>query len=104
MDTEFWDYQQHVAYDRAQANKVQLATTPQTRTSLWCLLPGQNIPAHDHAGDHVWIVLEGEGTFLGDDGPRRVTPGTVLLAPQGREHGIENSGSAGLVFLSLSTG
>ena len=104
MDTTFWDYQARIAYNKEQANKVALATTPQSRTSLWCLLPGQEIVPHDHAGDHIWIILEGEGTFQGDGGPRRVTPGTVLLAPNGRKHGIANQGSAGLVFLSISAG
>jgi quercetin dioxygenase-like cupin family protein len=104
METAFWDYQAQVAYSQEKANKVVLAETPHSRSTLWCLLPGQHIHAHVHEGDHIWVILEGEGTFLGDGGPRAVAPGTVLVAPQGQAHGIDNSGQKGLVFLSVSAG
>ncbi|AMV71059.1 hypothetical protein JCM30471_28780 [Desulfuromonas carbonis] len=104
METTFWDYQDQVAYHKEKANKVQLAETPHSRTTLWCLLPGQHIHPHEHAGDHIWIVLEGEGTFLGAGGPRPVGPGTLLVAPQGRPHGVENKSQEGLVFVSISAG
>lgn len=104
MTTEFWDYKDQVAFNPDKANKIALAETPFSRTTLWCLLPGQHIHAHVHAGDHIWVVLEGEGIFLGDGGPRTVTPGTVLVAPQGQAHGIDNQGQEGLVFISISAG
>ena len=104
MKTAFWEYKAQVAFSQEKANKVVLAETPHSRTTLWCLLPGQHIHPHEHEGDHIWIVLEGEGTFLGDGGPRPVGPGTVLVAPQGQAHGIDNSGKAGLVFVSVSAG
>lgn len=104
MATSFWDYQDKIAYSQEKANKVSLGETPQSRTTLWCLLPGQHIHPHEHAGDHIWVILEGTGTFLGAGGPRPVAPGTVLLAPQGESHGIDNQGSSGLVFVSISAG
>lgn len=104
METAFWDYQDQIAYSQEKANKVQLASTPQSRTTLWCLLPGQHIHPHEHAGDHIWVILEGAGTFLGAGGPRAVAPGTVLVAPEGQPHGIENAGDTGLVFVSVSAG
>ena len=104
MPTEFWDYKDKVAFNREKANKVVLAETPHSRSTLWCLLPGQHIHAHVHAGDHIWVVLEGEGDFLSNAPPRRIAPGTVLVAPAGESHGIDNSGSQGLVFLSVSAG
>lgn len=104
MQTEFWDYKDKVAFSQEKANKVVLAETPHSRSTLWCLLPGQHIHAHVHAGDHIWVVLEGEGDFLSDDAPRRITPGTVLVAPAGQSHGIDNKGQQGLVFVSISAG
>jgi len=73
--------------------------------TLWCLLPGQGIKPHVHAGDHYWVVLEGEGDYLsaGQDAVA-VAPGTLLLAPAGESHGISNSGTEGLVFVSISAG
>lgn len=105
MKTAFWDYKDKVSYSREKANKVTLAETSHSRTTLWCLLPGQHIHPHVHAGDHIWIVLEGEGNFLGPAGAaQKVVPGTVLVAPEGEDHGIDNTGQEGLVFVSISAG
>ena len=104
METRFWDYQQQVAYDKDKAAKVALAETAHSRTTLWCLLPGQHIHAHVHAGDHIWVVLEGEGWFSDGKEEKRVQPGTVLVAPSGEAHGIANRGREGLVFISISAG
>ena len=60
---------------------------------------------HVHAGDHVWIVLEGQGLFLSEGQENKpVKAGTILSAPAGISHGIENNGSIGLVFASISAG
>lgn len=104
MTTEFWDYKDQVAYAPEKANRITLAETGHSRTSLWCLLPGQHIHPHEHAGDHIWVILEGEGRFLSSEAPRLVEPGMILLAPAGQPHGIENSGREGLVFISVSAG
>jgi quercetin dioxygenase-like cupin family protein len=101
--TEFWDYKDQITFDKEKPGKALLKETPDSRTTLWCLLPGQHIHPHGHEGDHIWIILEGAGTFLGDGGPRQVEPGTILVAPQGQSHGIENNGTEGLVFLSVSS-
>lgn len=104
MNTGFWDYKDNVEFKQEKANKVTLAETGHSRTTLWCLLPGQHIHAHVHKGDHIWVVLEGEATFLGDGGPRALKPGDILVAPEGDSHGIDNTGSTGLVFVSISAG
>lgn len=103
MPTFFHDYKVKVAFSKEQPTKIILAETPLSRTTLWCLLPGQHIHPHVHAGDHIWVILEGSGRFLGDS-PREVEPGTVLVAPEGIAHGIDNTGSEGLVFISVSAG
>jgi quercetin dioxygenase-like cupin family protein len=106
METMLWDYREKVVYG-AQPTKVVLAETPHSRTTLWCLQPGQHIHPHVHAGDHIWVVLEGSGLFLEDHGHgtgRPVAVGTLLVAPSGQAHGIENNGDSGLVFVSISAG
>ena len=105
MATQFWDYQEKIAFNQDKANKVQLGASDISRATLWCLLPGQHIHPHIHAGDHIWMVLEGQGEFLQEGKePVLIKPGTVLLAPAGDSHGVNNSSSAGLVFLSISAG
>ncbi|MBW2450944.1 MAG: cupin domain-containing protein [Deltaproteobacteria bacterium] len=105
MLIESFPYQEHIRYNDAKAEKTILAKTAHTQTTLWCLKPAQKISPHVHAGDHVWVVLEGEGRFLSEasDGIH-VKAGSILSAPAGLSHGIENTGSLGLVFISVSAG
>jgi quercetin dioxygenase-like cupin family protein len=71
----------------------------------WCLKPGQHIHAHVHAGDHVWVILKGERLFLSDGQPGLpVKAGSIVIAAAGSSRGIDNSGSAGLFFVSVSAG
>ncbi|WP_303722544.1 cupin domain-containing protein [Malonomonas rubra] len=105
MATEIWNYQDKIEFSKEKANKVQLGETANSRSTLWCLLPGQHIHPHVHAGDHIWVVLEGEGEFLQEGlEPTSISAGAVLLAPAGDSHGVNNSGSQGLVFVSISAG
>ena len=102
---EFANYQDKIAFSNEKANKVALGETAHGRATLWCLLPEQGIKPHIHAGDHYWVVLEGEGNYLAEGAePVSVKPGVVLVAPAGESHGIENTGSEGLVFVSISAG
>jgi len=102
---QYANYAEKIAYSQEKANKVALGESAHGRMTLWCLLPGQGIKPHVHAGDHYWVVLEGQGGYLsGDQDPVAVAPGTVLVAPAGESHGIDNSGSEGLVFVSISAG
>lgn len=99
------DYKEKIAYSDEKANKVVLQETEFSRSTLWCLLPGQKIAPHIHAGDHVWTVFDGEGNYLSEGAePQPIAPGTILIAPAGESHGVENTGQAGLVFLSISAG
>ena len=99
------NYRDQVAYSDVKANKVIISEAAHARTTLWCLRPGQHIHAHVHAGDHVWVILEGEGLFLSDGQPGLpVKAGSIVIAAAGSSRGIDNSGSAGLFFVSVSAG
>lgn len=105
LNVQFANYQDKIAYSEEKANKVSLGETDHGRMTLWCLLPAQGIKPHVHAGDHYWVVLEGQGNYLAEgQDPVAVSPGVVLVAPAGESHGIQNTGSEGLVFVSISAG
>lgn len=105
MKIQSFDYRDKVSYSDEKACKVVLTECAHARTTLWCLKPGQHIHPHVHAGDHVWVVLEGEGLFLTQGHESLpVKQGTILSAPAGISHGIENTGRVGLVFASISAG
>lgn len=98
------NYRDQVVYGD-KASKVVLSEAEHARTTLWCLKPGQHIHPHVHAGDHVWVVLEGEGAFLSaGEAIRPVKAGSIVVAAAGISHGIDNTGSTGLVFVSVSAG
>jgi quercetin dioxygenase-like cupin family protein len=105
MTIETFDYRDKIHFSDEKACKTVLTESDHARTTLWCLKPGQQIHPHVHAGDHVWVVLEGEGYFLSEGLPGwPVRPGTIVSAPAGVSHGIENNSSIGLVFASISAG
>lgn len=105
MTVQAFDYRDQIIYSDEKACKVVLTECAHARTTLWCLKPGQHIHPHIHAGDHVWVVLEGEGRFLTEGAANLpIRQGTILSAPAGVAHGIENTGAAGLVFASISAG
>jgi quercetin dioxygenase-like cupin family protein len=105
MTIETFEYRDKISYSDEKACKIVLTECAHARTTLWCLKPGQHIHPHVHAGDHVWIVLEGQGLFLSEGlAEQPISPGTILSAPAGISHGVDNNGSEGLVFASISAG
>jgi mannose-6-phosphate isomerase-like protein (cupin superfamily) len=65
------------------------------------LAQGQQQPLHDHPDqDKFYLVLEGEGLFTVGDETATCSPGTLILAPAGVMHGVQNAGPQRLVFLT----
>ncbi len=65
-----------------------------------CFEPGQVQSVHDHADqDKVYMVMEGSGLFTVGDEKHHAGPGTVIWAPAGVTHGVENVGQERLVVL-----
>jgi quercetin dioxygenase-like cupin family protein len=78
MSVTACEYRDLIAYSDNKANKIVVSEAEQARTSLWCLKPGQpSLP---------------------------VKAGSIVVAAAGISHGIDNSGSSGLVFVSISAG
>lgn len=65
------------------------------------LAPGQEQPIHDHPDqDKFYFVLEGMGSFTVGDQTVPCSPGVLVLAPAGINHGVKNLGPERLVFLT----
>jgi quercetin dioxygenase-like cupin family protein len=80
------------------------------KTTLWqgehvmiglnCLEPNQIQPAHAHDNaDKFYFVLSGQGRFTVGEEQQTVAAGTVVVAPAGIPHGVENSGAERLSLL-----
>jgi len=70
----------------------------------WHLKPGQRIAAHIHPhGQDSWTILSGQGEYqLAASGTTHsIVAGDVVVAPTGAVHGVYNSGSEILSFISV---
>ncbi len=80
------------------------------KTTLWqgahvmiglnCLEPNQVQPVHAHQGaDKLYFVLTGNGHFTIGDEQQTAGTGTLVVAPAGVPHGVENQGDERLSLL-----
>lgn len=95
----FKDYCEHFGTS-ATLFRTTLFESSRLQVALNALEPGQAQPQHAHASqDTVYVVLEGEGTFVIGHERNVAGPGIIAWAPAGVEHGVENTGGVSLVLL-----
>ena len=56
----YYDYQEKISYSREKANKVVLAETEHSRSTLWCLLPVDAAAADEPL---QWALTDADGGF-----------------------------------------
>ncbi|MBN1964239.1 MAG: cupin domain-containing protein [Anaerolineae bacterium] len=96
----FTHYSDHVGSRAGKHYKATLFDGEHLMIGLNCLEPGQDQPVHDHAdADKVYVVLEGRGWFTVGDAQQEAGSGTVVFAPAGLPHGVENRASERLTLL-----
>ena len=70
----------------------------------WHISPGQRIAAHVHPhGQDTWTILSGQGDYVLDatGACRAIRAGDVVLAHTGCVHGVHNTGTDPLRFISV---
>lgn len=73
---------------------ARTADTPRFNLSIIEIAAGRELESHVHAGeDDAFLILEGQLTFLLDEGEVAAPPGTFVLVPPGVAHGFRNAGS-----------
>ncbi len=72
------------------------------RISLLCMKPGQEVHTHTHHGNHIWMVVEGEGQFTTGGKTQTITVGQIVIVPAFEDHGIRNGASSNLVIASMN--
>ena len=67
--------------------------------------PGAVQPRHSHpASEQVWLALEGTGTLLlGGGAIKPFTAGQLARFADGDVHGLENTGDAPFVYLTVTS-
>ena len=70
----------------------------------WYVKPYQIIPAHIHPyGQDTWTILSGSGSYYLDQqgNTQRIKAGDVVIAPMKSVHGVINTGTEPLIFISV---
>jgi quercetin dioxygenase-like cupin family protein len=92
----------HAVYAAGKMGKTTLFESSRLLVGLNAFEPGQEHKLHAHAGqDKVYHVLEGSGLFLLEGQELPMSPGDLLVAPEGVPHGVRNSGQSRLLVLAL---
>jgi mannose-6-phosphate isomerase-like protein (cupin superfamily) len=66
--------------------------------------PGKGPDLHKHPYDEIFVVQEGELTFVVDDATIEATGGQVVIAPAGAAHKFVNSGTGRARHIDIHTG
>jgi quercetin dioxygenase-like cupin family protein len=92
----------HASYSATKMGKATLFESPRLLVGLNAFEPGQSHALHAHAGmDKMYLVIEGEGLFLLEEGEAAMRAGDALVAPEGVPHGIRNPGPGRLLVLAV---
>jgi quercetin dioxygenase-like cupin family protein len=95
---------QHLQANDGEPIRSVVHETADATIVAWTVKPGQRISAHVHpTGQDTWTVIAGEGQYQTDAAGSsvRIAAGDVAVAPVGVVHGVLNSGSQALVFVSV---
>jgi quercetin dioxygenase-like cupin family protein len=96
----FTHYTDHTGTRQDKHYKTTMFQGESLMVGLNCLEPGQVQPVHDHADqDKMYAVMQGRGWFTVGGKAGEAGPGTVIFAPAGVPHGVENRADERLVLL-----
>ena len=92
----------HAVYSAEKMGKATIFASERLLVGLNAFEPGQSHALHAHAGmDKVYSVVEGEGLFLLEAREVPMRAGDLLVAPEGVQHGVRNTGQGRLLVLAI---
>jgi mannose-6-phosphate isomerase-like protein (cupin superfamily) len=65
--------------------------------------PGSEQPAHSHGPQQVYVITRGSGRMKVGEDERDVALGSMIFIPSNTEHGIVNTGTETLTYISAAT-
>ena len=76
--------------------------TPRFNLAIITIQAGRELESHTHdEEDDSFFILEGEMTFVLEEGEVAAPPGTFVLVPPGVEHGFRNDGDVPVRMLNV---
>lgn len=89
-------------YDPQRMGKSTLFQSDRVLVGLNAFEPGQEHRLHAHEGmDKVYYVLAGRGVYLLAGREEPMAAGMMLIAPEGAQHGIRNTGTERLLVMAI---
>jgi len=103
-ERRLYDLAEHRRPDPGRVRGTPVYRDSDLSAAVFTLLPGQAHEPHTHpATSHAWVVLSGEGECLMADGRvEQLRTGTLCIHPKTTVHGVRNTGSVELVYLTIS--
>jgi mannose-6-phosphate isomerase-like protein (cupin superfamily) len=90
----------HLRFATEKMQKVNVFDTERMFCDVYCFEAGQAQTAHAHnSSDKIYYVLQGKALIRVAEETRELSPGGIVLAPAGAEHGVSNPGPERLTLL-----
>jgi mannose-6-phosphate isomerase-like protein (cupin superfamily) len=87
----------HLLHSRADVSETDLTIT-------WVEVePGASQVPHAHDPEQVYVIVAGRGLMTVGDDRREVSAGELVHIPSNTDHGIENTGTETLEYVSSAT-
>lgn len=102
MKTTILDLGQLQKFNDDKRSMETIWSDDHSRISLLCMKPGQEVHTHTHHGNHIWLVVEGEGQFTTGGKTETIKVGQIVIVPAFDDHGIRNASAGNLVIASMT--
>ncbi len=102
MKAQILDVQKLKKFSDEKRSQETIWTDDNARISLICMKQGQEIITHTHHGNHIWMVMEGQGEFLSGKQSQVIEVGQIVIVPAFEDHGIRNPSQENLVIASIT--
>lgn len=102
MKTTILDLNQLKKFNDDKRSMETIWSDDHARISLLCMKPGQEVHTHTHHGNHIWLVVEGEGEFTTAGKTQTIKVGQIVIVPAFDDHGIRNASPSNLVIASMN--
>jgi len=104
MKERIFRYSDFLQSNAGEPIRSVITESKESAVIAWHVNPGQKISAHVHPlGQDTWIIQSGEGQYQLDKSgaTQNIQAGDVVIAHSGEAHGVINTGTEPLIFISV---
>ncbi len=102
MKTTILDVRKLKKFNDEKRHQETIWSDAHSKINLLCMKPGQEIVTHTHHGNHLWVVIEGQGEFRSGKETQIIESGKIVVVPPLVDHGIRNASNENLVIASIT--